>query len=330
MITEMDGDQVRIAIDAAQTYQAWLGAEHEFRHSYAGRMNWSKINGHQYLYRITGNRRQSLGRRSPETEKLLQDYQAARRRVRERCRRLKSKLDKQAKIHKAYGLGRMPKTAAKVLRALDTAGVLGSNVVVVGTHSLYAYEAAAGVTVASAVMATSDIDLLLDARRRLRLAALDGEPESLLNIIRSADRSFEKMAQTFRAANRDGYMVDLIRPMEGDEMRPGTGGIVRDGDLEPAAISGLEWLINAPRFERIAIASDGVPVRIVCTDPRAYALYKHWMASSAQGRDAGKRRRDLEQARVAGTIAKDYLGLQFKRRDLSALPKHLADMADAV
>ncbi|MEO1610308.1 MAG: GSU2403 family nucleotidyltransferase fold protein [Pseudomonadota bacterium] len=324
----MDGDQIRIAINAAQTYEAWLNAEREFRHSYAGRMNWSKINGYQYLYRIIGNKRQSLGRRSPETEKILQDYQTARRRVRERCKRLRSNLDKQAKINKAYGLGRIPKTAAKILRALDAAGVLGSNVVVVGTHSLYAYEAAAGVTVDSAAMATSDIDLLLDARRRLRLATLDGELNSFLSIIRSVDRSFEKMAQTFRAANKDGYMVDLIRPMEADEMR--SVEVVSGDDLEPVAIAGLEWLISAPRFERIAIASDGMPVRIVCTDPRAYALYKHWMSSSAQGRDAGKRRRDLEQARIAAVIAKDYLGLQFKRRDLAALPKYLADMADAL
>jgi len=328
MIREMDGDQIRIAIDATQVYEAWLDAEHEFRHSYAGRMNWSKINGQQYLYRITRDKRKSLGRRSPETEKLLQDYQTARRRVRERCKRLRSKLDKQARINRAYGLGRMPRTAAKVLRALDAAGVLGSNVVVVGTHSLYAYEAAAGVTIDSAVLATSDIDLLLDARRRLRLATIDGEPESFLSIIRSVDRSFEKMSQTFRAANKDGYMVDLIRPMETDEMSSNTESI--DGDLEPVAIAGLEWLINAPKFERIAIADDGIPVRIVCTDPRAYALYKHWLASNAQGRETDKRRRDLEQARVAGKIAKEYLGLKFRRRDLAALPKHLAEAANKV
>jgi len=42
---------------------------------------------------------------------------------------------------------------------------------VVGTHALYAYEAAAGVRIAQKALATEDVDLLWDARKRVRFVA---------------------------------------------------------------------------------------------------------------------------------------------------------------
>ena len=53
-----------------------------------------------------------------------------------------------------------------ILNVLDKAGV-ATHFLVVGTHALYAFETAAGVRIAEQAMATRDVDMLFDARKRL-------------------------------------------------------------------------------------------------------------------------------------------------------------------
>lgn len=54
-----------------------------------------------------------------------------------------------------------------VLQALADADLL-AHFTVVGTHALYAYETSAGVRIVPGALATQDIDLLWDARRRVQ------------------------------------------------------------------------------------------------------------------------------------------------------------------
>ncbi|MEL7048859.1 MAG: nucleotidyltransferase domain-containing protein [Pseudomonadota bacterium] len=221
----------------------------------------------------------------------------------------------------------MPKIAAEILRRLDMEGLLGNQLIVVGTHALYGYEAQAGVFFHSDMMATQDIDLMLDTRRRLSLAAaLNIREKGIVGLLRSVDATFTHKQGEFRAMNDDGYYVDLIRPAEPDEFFKSAKGI-GDNDLVPVAIMGLQWLMNAPRFESVAIAEDGMPVQISSIDPRVYAIYKQWLATKAQGRDALKKRRDRAQALAVAEVASEYLNLSFKAKELSALPIELVQAA---
>lgn len=54
----------------------------------------------------------------------------------------------------------------------------------------------------------------MDARRSLKILA-DGELKegTLIDLLRKVDKSFERIRSTFRAINRDGYLVDLIKPL---------------------------------------------------------------------------------------------------------------------
>lgn len=325
MERELSGDQLRIQTNAVQAYEAWAEVDHEFRHSYRGRLSW-RGPGRGYLYRSIGASHKSLGPRSPETLQLQADYTAQRTRLRERRARLWAAVKAQAPINRAYRIGRVPKVAAAILRELDAEGLLGVQLLVIGTHSLYAYEAAAGVHLADDLIATTDIDLMWDARRRLRLAVLDGDWQGVLGLLKRVDPSFGKSRQAFRAANDDGYLVDLVRPLEPDEARSQLSGL-GPNDLEAAAILGLQWLINAPRFSQVAIADDGLPVKIACVDPRVFALHKLWMAKDAPGREPTKKRRDREQAQAAARLARDRLGLRFVAKDLSAVPLRLVQHA---
>jgi hypothetical protein len=151
---ELSNEQRRQMIDARQTFAPWRHADREFRHSYRGSMRWKRVGGAEYLYRSQGHVEKSIGRRSPETERIKDAYTEQRARLRQRRTRLAQRLKSMDKINRAYDLGRMPRTAARVLRKLDEVGLLGQQLFVVGTHSLYAYEARAGVVLDGGLTAT--------------------------------------------------------------------------------------------------------------------------------------------------------------------------------
>src|SRR3546814_3170260 len=93
-------------------------------------------------------------------------------------------------------------------------------------------------------------------------------------MLRRVDTSFDVAgARSYRAVNRDSFMVDLIAPAPKDPVRPRTGRnrIGGDDDLIAAEIFGLAWLVNSPGFEPMSIGEDGFPVRLACPDPRAFA-----------------------------------------------------------
>jgi len=316
---ELELDQRRQLIDTQQRFEAWRAADRTFRASNKGAMTWKRIKGKEYLYRIVNRRTQKyIGPRSPETELLKNDYTASRTSNRARVTKMRKGIEKSAPINRAMGLGRVPRTAAEILRALDRAGLLGDGLFIVGTHALYAYEAKSGIIFQPELLATRDLDLLADVRSRLVLAIDDGKREGILSTLKSVDRSFVVQGDLFRAINADGYFVDVIRPMRKDEISAeefDLGGIV------PVGIDGLKWLVSSPRFEAIAIAEDGMPVWMSCIDPRAFAIHKYWV-SRQESRDAIKRRRDAFQAIAVAHVA-SLLGLKFNAKELSALPTEL-------
>ncbi len=246
-----------------------------------------------------------------------------------RLKGLSAKIDELAPVNVAMGLARVPIIAARILRACDERSLLGEQLVVVGTNALFAYEVLAGVHVDSGLMASGDIDLLYDARRHISLASSGISTSGLIGILQQVDESFAPTnPRSFRAANRNGYLVDLIRPEAKDVFRDRLPTALTDlpDDLEGAAIFGLAWLINSPKLVAIPIDEKGYPVRFVVIDPRAFALHKAWV-SERKDRDPLKATRDLEQAKAAATIATRYLKKSFEGQDLTALPKELREIA---
>jgi hypothetical protein len=329
-LSELNDEQRREFVDMQQLFEGWRIADQEFRHSYKGRMRWKKISGKEYLYHVRGGIEKSLGPLSPETEKIKFDYVEARTRLKRRTTTLKKKIESRAPINRALRLGQMPIIAARILRKLDEVGLLGTLLIVIGTHALYAYGARAGVVFGGDLTATQDIDLMFDARRRISLAVAPEVNEAgILGLLRSVDPTFSSRSGHFRAMNDDGYYVDLIRPAAKDEVSKSIRGLT-DNDIVPVAIFGLEWLMNAPRFEAMVIAADGLPARVSCIDPRVYALYKYWLATKAEAREPLKRQRDKAQAKEVARVARDYLNLPFEAKALTALPMDMVRAAKEI
>jgi len=322
-LRELTSEQRRQLIDTQQVYESWLSADEEHQRRFAGSMRWVERNGAEYLLRKIRQTENSLGPRSEETETSFAAFSEGRERNRDLLAGLTDRLNSLAKINVAMGLGRVPAIAARILRRCAGFNLLGRQLLVVGTNALFAYEALAGIQIASGITATGDIDLLLDSRRRLSFLSREKITQSgLIGVLRKVDRSFKPLQpRAFRATNRDGYLVDLIRPQTKNVLKDNAPTSITPlaDDLDGAPMDGLQWLVNAPRAEAIAIDERGYPVKIPTVDPRIFALHKAWLATRPD-RSAVKATRDREQAKVAAVIATRYLQLRLDDEYLKRFP----------
>ena len=326
MLAELNNVQRRQFVDAVQTFEAWEESKAELARRFVGSMRWVERKGHVYLLRKQANSEVSLGRKTEETEEIYSAFRNGRDSERKRYTELDARLKEMAPVNRALRLNRVPLITARILRHLAGAQVLGRNISVVGTNSLYLYEALAGVQLTSDLLATNDIDLLWDSRKSLSLAVRNFRHAGIIGYLRRADRSFRRSSgQHYRAVNRDGFMVDLIHPV--DDLLAVTDDGANQEDLLGIGVEGLEWLVNAPKLEGVVIGEDGIPLRCWCVDPRAFALHKTWVSERAD-RDPIRRVRDYAQAREVAWIARHYLGMEMSDSALSALPSFMRRFAD--
>lgn len=319
---------VREQINATQVWDAWIEAEDLRRHSFVGTMGWERRANKQYLYRRKGRVGKSLGPRSADTEAMLEAFREGRERNEARLKSLAGELDTQAAILRSLGVGRVPRTAARVLREIRIHGK-AAPLRVVGTNALYAYEALAGVIFEEGTTATGDIDLLQDDRKRLRLVTDEREAIGLARLIQErVDKSFEpRGSRDFRLTNDKGYMIELIRPEPRPAYRkmPGDDPSEAD-DVAGAPIAGLQWLVNAPAINVVAVDEGGYPVPMTSPDPRFWAAHKFWISTRAD-RDPVKSTRDRQQARSVVKLLTDRLPhLALDQAFIAMLPNELAPM----
>lgn len=328
---EMTDSQRRVFIDAAQIYEAYTEAFREAR-AYRGGMHWKKSKGQDYLFRSRDRfgYGKSLGPRSEATEKILEDFVRGKAAARERLDSLRARLKEQARFCRAASIQRVPRVVTGILRILEQHHLLGNNLTVIGTNAVYAYEAAAGIFLERGLLATGDMDLLWDIRPRLRLASGEGAPSAagMLDLLRKADRSFARDGrQFFRAVNKDGYMVDLVKPEPRPVIRLKKRRMGAAGDLEAAEIPTLQWLASASKFRQVVIGDDGYPAAMVCPDPRAFALYKIWLSEEAD-RNPLKKPRDRHQGIAVAWLVRRYLPhYPFTAADLRMFPAAVREAA---
>ena len=133
----------------------------------------------------------------------------------------------------------------------------------------------------SDTLATRDIDLLWDTRKRIlfstQLARVDS---SMLGVLKKVDNTFRiRKSQKYTAVNKDGFEVDIIRrEREGDD----------------------------PGFSAVIVATNGSMARMNTVHPATFVAFKRWMANQPD-REALKRRRDVLQADAVQELLDKYL-----------------------
>ena len=121
--TELDREQARHLADIEDFWQAWAPLVHA-RAELAGAVGWKTVKDRQYLTRYwqdedTGEKRMtSAGPRSPETERLKEDFEQRRVETDRALAKLRERGERLARVGKALRLGRLDNVAGNVLREL--------------------------------------------------------------------------------------------------------------------------------------------------------------------------------------------------------------------
>lgn len=311
---ELSNEQRRQLIDAQQVYEGYRRAEEAL--AAMPRLRWQSAKGQRYLYEAKGKVRKSLGAESDEVKAYKAQEDGKREDLEDRVKGLQDRLDKMAPVNRALGLGRMPRIASRIVRALDKDGLLGKHIIIAGTNALFGYEMASGVMIGSEHVATGDADLVWDTAQALQLVGTGIRKEGLMGLLQKIDHSFVA-DYGFNARNRDGYMVDLLCPDQ-----EGNPQIREEGDLAAVPMAGIAWLLDAPREEQVIIGEDGYPLRLIVPEARTFALHKRWV-SQRPDRDPLKRKRDQDQAAVVAELAVKYQGKALAAADMKWLPQEL-------
>ena len=269
--TALENDQARQLIDAQQLFAIYGRARAQLASDFVGSMRWRDIAGAQYLVKKVAGREMSLGRHTPETQTAFDAFTAEKERLRKLKASAGARLKAMDRINVAYRIGRIPDLPARIIDALDRAGLMGAGVIVVGTTALFAYEAMAAVRFDTGITATQDFDLLIEARAGIQLVGAEERREAVMSALVVADRSFVPRYGEF-AVNSAGFEVDVLSEDAG----------------VPAPLSG-------PAAEAIAIGQSGRPVRMAVPMPSAFAAHKAWL-SKQPSRNPAKRQRDSDQA----------------------------------
>ena len=292
-------------VNTAQLYENYRSAQSHAA-SYTYGMRWKKVRGVEYLFRDrdrNGNGK-SFGPRTEQTEKLLAVFSTGRQAAQERLDLITEKIEEQARLNKALRLNRVPRVVARVLRELEQAG-LNDSFTVIGTQALYAYEAEGGTHFLLELLASGDVDLLYDGRQKMTVVSEKLDGNGLLGLLKRADKTFECVRENgYRAANAGQFMVDLVTGPRG--MHTGKNVTFAESDLVAVEVPGLQWLLNSPKLDAIAIDEDGWPVPMHVPDPRAFALHKAWL-SGLPNRETIKKPRDVEQARIVAQLVKAHM-----------------------
>lgn len=307
-LIDIGADARRQYIDAQSVFTAW----EEARASAAdvrGGMYWKRQGKADYLVRTSPkNAQKSLGPRSVETEAIYEKFTARKMEAEARVGQLEAELTRHQRMNRALFVGRAPQILVDILNTLSRAGI-AEHFTVVGTHALYAYEAAAGVRIgSSAALATQDVDLLWDTRKRISFATrMKVVGSSMLGLLRKIDSTFEiRQDQRYTAVNSKGFEVDFIR-REAAEGDPHPLRLTDDeDDIWAAQAKRAGVLLGSPRFSSMIVSSSGYMARMETISPLAFVKFKRWMAAQPD-RDPMKISRDSLQADIVEQLVEEYL-----------------------
>lgn len=306
-IIELTPNQNRQFIDAETVFLEFLRVRAEQQET-RGSMFWREVSGTSYLIReSSGGAQKSLGPKDAQTELIFEKFQAKKASLSQRLKSLTQAAQTQQRLNKALRVGRVPSIVVKTLNALQDAD-LHDHFLTIGTHALYAYESACGVRFMPDALATQDIDLLFDSRKRLSFVSkLKKMDSSFIGALQKADPTFRVMRdQKQTAINATGFEVDVIRRMATDEDPHPLKRSDFDDDLWAVQISDGNRMLGTKRFSQVIVSETGHMAVMSTLDPRMFVGIKTRLSQSP-GRDPKKRPKDALQAKLVQTLINGYM-----------------------
>lgn len=284
-----DDEQRRALANLQTSYSQWVDAARDLEERYKGSLRWKFVGGRQYLYhRVSASPLvdTSRGARSRATETLMIEFQRGKAQTGARHRAALEEAGKFARICRTLKLGLVPSQAARLLRHFDHKRMLGTNLLVVGTIAMSAYEVEAGCRIFQGFDATQDFDLAWRGIDPLQLQTTG--PVSLLGTLREVDPLYTKNTERSFQAVSGNYEVEVLAA-------PSTLASFPKNDLVPlGGMAEQEVLLLGQPVRQVISALDGSPAPLCVPDPRWMALHKLWL-SKKPARDALKKPKDQAQ-----------------------------------
>ncbi len=265
-------------------------------------MFWQNKTGKDYLAvkKSTSDSGTTQGLRSPETERQFAEYAAERERLHVRKASLSGLVQDRVKLCRALRLPQLAEQQGRLLRALDLQGLLGYDVLVVGTNAFAAYEMVCGARFPVGNEATEDFDLAWCRGTKVSLAAIAppaphqaaGSRASLMSVLKRIDSSFAiNKRKPYQAVNDAGYEVELLAA-------PSTHPLPNNEAFEPmTTLEEQEWLLRGTPVRCVVTTNKPGTCPLYVPDPRWMAVHKLWLSLKPE-RNPSKKGKDARQGNV--------------------------------
>jgi hypothetical protein len=293
---EYSTESQRVRANLEQTYAAWVDARRE-ADAMPASMYWASKDGSDYLYvkETSQDNGSSIGRRSPQLEAQYQNHIDTKARLKERIHALDAQMTERAGLYRRLRLPSIPDRQAEILRKLDIEGLLGTDLMVVGTNAFIAYELAAGARFPTGNEETEDFDM---AWCRGTKASLLGHTarttgrKTFFAVLKSLDSSYQiNPRKPYQAVNQTGYEVELLAA-------PSTHPLPKFEPFEPmVTLIEQEWLLQGMPLSVVVATVRGRACPLYVPDPRWMALHKLWLAKKPE-RNPTKKPKDQRQGEV--------------------------------
>lgn len=289
-----DYEQVLANLEAA--YDQW----HQSRQALAAlpmSMFWQKKGGVDYLAvkELGDSSATTHGARSPETEARFAKFTEEKSLAKQRSSAADDLIDQRARQYRSLRMPAMTDSQGELLRALDVAGLLRSDLLVVGTNAFAAYETLCGVKFPAGNEPTQDFDLAWcrGSGVSLSLTALaNADKKSLLGVLRSVDPTYNlNSKKPYQAINSSGYEVELL-------VAPSLAPLPASEAFEPmVSLVEQEWLLKGKAVFSVVSTQRYRACPLYVPDPRWMALHKLWLSQKPE-RNNKKKPKDERQGHV--------------------------------
>ncbi len=325
--TAFSTESQRVRANLEQSYVAWADAKRELD-ALPASMFWKTVGDVQYLAikDVSDSNAKTHGRRDAAGEERLALYSQEKDRLTARIRALDAQVSERAGLYRRLRMPSILDRQAEILRRLDIEGLLGTDLMVVGTNAFIAYELACGARFPTGNEETEDFDMAWCRGSGASLAsARQGDHrKSLFACLRSLDASYTiNPKKPYQAVNQVGYEVELLAA-------PSTHPLPSEVAFEPmTSLVEQEWLLKGQPISVVVATIKGRACPLYVPDPRWMALHKMWLAEKPE-RNIAKRGKDQRQGNVL-LDAVHYFLADVYRLDvdfLMALPEELRPYFD--
>jgi hypothetical protein len=291
-------DAQRVAANLEQAYSFWLDSRQTLQNMPAS-LYWAERADSQYLYakQSPTDNGTSLGVRSEATEQQLTSFTEEKQLAQERAASADALIQTRAALYRRLRMPTLPDKQAEILRKLDIEGLLGTDLMVVGTNAFSAYEWAANAIFPAGNEATQDFDLTWcrGTPASLVLAGTENakrKSKTLFSVLKSIDSSYKiTPRKPYQAMNAEGYEVELLAA-------PSCHPLPKEQAFAPMqTLIEQEWLLLGRPVSAVVATVRGRACPLTVPDPRFMALHKLWLADKPE-RNPAKREKDRRQGDV--------------------------------